>query len=61
MEEQNLDQYKRRINEIGQSLLDVIASVSHGDYDVKINIPNDVEILAELASGLGTGKSTLRT
>ncbi|MGD8457532.1 MAG: response regulator [Anaerolineales bacterium] len=52
MEEQNLDQYKRRINEIVQSLLDVIASVSHGDYDVKINIPNDVEILAELASGL---------
>jgi signal transduction histidine kinase/DNA-binding response OmpR family regulator len=52
MEEQNLEQYKQKVNEIGQVLLDAIASVSLGNFNIEIDIPDDVEILADLAVGL---------
>ena len=48
MEEQNLEQYKKRVNEIGQALLDVIASVSLGDFNAEIDIPDDIEIFADV-------------
>jgi signal transduction histidine kinase/DNA-binding response OmpR family regulator len=52
MEEQNLEQYKKRVNEIGQALLDAITSVSLGDFNVDIDIPDDVEVFTDLAVGL---------
>jgi signal transduction histidine kinase/CheY-like chemotaxis protein len=52
MEEQNLEEYKQRVNEVGQALLDIIASVSLGNFDIEVNIPDDIEIFADLAVGL---------
>ncbi len=46
------EQYKKRVDELGQALLDVISSVSLGDFDVQINIPDDIDIFADLAVGL---------
>jgi signal transduction histidine kinase/CheY-like chemotaxis protein len=52
MEEKNLDQYKKKVNEIGQGLLDIIASVALGDFNVKVDIPDDIEVFSDLAVGL---------
>ena len=52
MDEKTLEQYKNRVNEIGQALLDVIASVALGDLKVEVEIPEDIEVFADLAVGL---------
>jgi len=44
MTEINFEQYQKRVDELGQTLLDVIASVSHGDFNVEINIPSLAEM-----------------
>lgn len=48
------DTYKEKVEYLGQTLLDIIASVSTGDYNVNIEIPEDadIEILADIAVGL---------
>ncbi|MBI3160322.1 MAG: GAF domain-containing protein [Chloroflexi bacterium] len=48
----SLDQYKKRVNDLGQALLDAIASVSLGNFNVDIQIPEDIEVLADLGVGL---------
>ena len=52
MSETNHEEYKRQVEELGKHLLDVISSVSNGDYNVDVNIPEDNEIFADLAVGL---------
>lgn len=52
MNEHNFEQYQKRVDELGQALLDVIASVSIGNFDVEINIPEEIEIFSDLAVGL---------
>jgi signal transduction histidine kinase/DNA-binding response OmpR family regulator len=46
------EEYKQRIEELGQALLDVISSVALGDFDVQIDIPEDIDVFADLAVGL---------
>ncbi|TAK12486.1 MAG: response regulator [Anaerolineae bacterium] len=48
----SLEQYKHRVEQLGQSLLDVIASVSLGNFNVNVDLPEDIEILADLGVGL---------
>lgn len=52
MADQNLEQYKNRVEQLGKSLLDVVSSVALGDFDVKVDIPEDIEVFADLAVGL---------
>ncbi|HKJ26271.1 MAG TPA: GAF domain-containing protein, partial [Anaerolineales bacterium] len=52
MTDYTIDQYKKRVEQLGQSLLDVVSSVAHGDFDVKVDIPDDIDIFADLAVGL---------
>ncbi len=52
MEEKNLSEYKQQVEKLGQALLDVIASVSLGDFNVNLDIPDDIEVFADLAVGL---------
>ena len=52
MEEKNLSEYKQQVDKLGQALLDVIASVSLGDFNVNLDIPDDIEVFADLAVGL---------
>ncbi len=52
MDDLTLEQYKQRVNQLGQQLLDVISSVTVGDLDVKVDIPDDIEVLADLGVGL---------
>ena len=52
MTDTNHEQYKQRVEELGRQLLDVIASVSQGDYDVQVDVPKDIEVFADLATGL---------
>ena len=52
MPDNSLEQYRNRVSDVGQSLLDVIASVALGDFDVDVDVPNDIEELADLAVGL---------
>ncbi|MBN2501809.1 MAG: GAF domain-containing protein [Anaerolineales bacterium] len=52
MNDLTLEQYKQRVNQLGQQLLDVISSVTVGDLDVKVDIPDDIEVLADLGVGL---------
>ena len=49
-EQLSLDQYKERVEELGQALLDVIASVALGDLDVSVEIPEDIEVIADLGA-----------
>jgi signal transduction histidine kinase/CheY-like chemotaxis protein len=44
--------YRKQVEEIGQTLLDAIASVSAGNYDHKIDIPDDIGVFSDLAVGL---------
>ena len=41
MEEKNLSEYKQQVDKLGKALLDVIASVSLGDFNVNLDIPDD--------------------
>lgn len=52
MTDQPLDQYKKRVDELGQALLDVIASVSLGDLNVTVDMPEDIEVFADIGIGL---------
>jgi signal transduction histidine kinase/DNA-binding response OmpR family regulator len=52
MTELNHEQYKKRVEELGQAFLDVISSISLGNFDVKIDVPEDIEVFADLAVGL---------
>lgn len=52
MTDSSLNNYKKRVDEIGQSLLDAISSIALGNFDVAINIPNDIDELSDLAAGL---------
>jgi PAS domain S-box-containing protein len=54
MSETTLDEYKQLIQEQGQALLDVIQSVSLGNLDVEVEVPEGIEILSDLAVGLET-------
>jgi PAS domain S-box-containing protein len=47
-----LEEYKRLVEEQGQALLEVIQSVALGELDVTIEIPEGVEVFADLAIGL---------
>ncbi|MEN8240490.1 MAG: GAF domain-containing protein [Chloroflexota bacterium] len=48
----NFEQYQKRVDKLGRTLLDVIASVSHGDFNVEINIPEESGVFSDLADGL---------
>ncbi|MBN2043674.1 MAG: response regulator [Anaerolineales bacterium] len=52
MSETNHEEYKKQVEEMGKHLLDVISSVSNGDYNVNVNIPEGSDVLADLAIGL---------
>ncbi len=52
MRETTLEEYKQRVEEQGQALLDVVQSVALGDLDIEVQVPEGVEILADLAVGL---------
>jgi PAS domain S-box-containing protein len=52
MRETTLEAYKQLVEEQGQALLDVVQSVALGDLDVEVQVPEGVEILADLAVGL---------
>ena len=52
MADHNLEQYKQRVEQLGKSLLDVVSSVALGDFDVKVDIPEDIDVFADLAVGL---------
>ncbi len=52
MTKNNLEQYQSRVEELGQALLDVIASVSLGNFNVQVDIPDDIEVFSDLAVGL---------
>jgi signal transduction histidine kinase/DNA-binding response OmpR family regulator len=52
MNDSTLDQYQQRVNELGQKLLDIIASVTVGNLDVEVNIPEEIDILADIGIGL---------
>jgi len=52
MTEINHEQYKKRVEELGQAFLDIISSISLGNFDVKVEIPEDIEVFADLAVGL---------
>jgi signal transduction histidine kinase/DNA-binding response OmpR family regulator len=60
MTENNFEQYQKRVDELGQALLDVIASVSVGDFEVEINIPEEIEVFSQLAVGLESMIEDLR-
>lgn len=48
----SLEEYKQRVEQLGQAMLDVIASVSLGNFNVSVEIPEDIEVLADLGVGL---------
>ena len=52
MTDKSLEQYRSRVNEVGQSLLDAITSVAQGNLDIEIDVPEDLGELADLALGL---------
>ena len=52
MTENKPEEYRKKVDELGRKLLDVIASVTMGDYNVNIDIPEDIEVLADLSVGL---------
>ncbi len=52
MTEMNHEEYKKRVEELGKAFLDVISSVSLGNYDVQVEIPEDIDVLGDLAVGL---------
>jgi methyl-accepting chemotaxis protein len=52
MSEITLEEYKQLVQERGQALMDVIQSVSLGDTEVEIEIPEGVEIFSDLAVGV---------
>ena len=60
MNENNFEQYQKRVDELGQALLDVIASVSLGNFNVEINIPEEIEVFSNLAAGLKSMIGDLR-
>ncbi|MEJ2556664.1 MAG: GAF domain-containing protein [Anaerolineae bacterium] len=52
MRETTLEEYKQLVEKQGQTLLDVVQSVALGDLDIEVQVPEGVEILADLAIGL---------
>ncbi|MBW8011721.1 MAG: response regulator [Chloroflexi bacterium] len=52
MADKTLEEYKKKVDQFGQTLLDAIASVATGDLDVEFEIPEDIEVFADLAVGL---------
>ena len=52
MEAITLEQYQSRVEELGQALLDVLASVSTGDFNAQVDIPEDIGVFADLGVGL---------
>lgn len=52
MTELNHEEYKKRVEELGQAFLDIISSVSLGNFDVKVEVPSDIDVFADLAVGL---------
>ena len=56
-----LEEYRRLVEEQGQTLLDVVQSVALGDLDVTIEIPEGVEVLSDLAIGLEMMVDDIRT
>ncbi len=52
MRETTLEEYKQLVEKQGQALLDVVQSVALGDLDIEVQVPEGVEILADLAIGL---------
>lgn len=53
MQETTLEEFKQLVEDQTQTLLDVIQSVALGDLDVKVKVPEGVEVLSDLAIGLG--------
>ncbi len=60
MEEITLKAYRRQVETQGKALLDVIQSVALGDLDVKVEIPEGVDVLSDLAVGIGIMVDDLR-
>jgi len=60
MEETTFKAYRRQVETQGKALLDVIQSVALGDLDVKIEVPEGVEVLSDLAVGVGIMVDDLR-
>ena len=47
-----LEEYEQLVKEQGLALLDIIQSVALGDLDVKIEVPEGIEVLSDLALGI---------
>ena len=52
MSENYLEKYQNSVNTISDQLMQYIAQVINGDFNVKINIDEDVDALSELAIGI---------
>jgi GAF domain-containing protein len=52
MKETTLEEYKQLVEEQGQALLDVVRSVALGDLDVEVGVPEGIQVLSDLATGL---------
>lgn len=52
MAEMTLEAYKQLVEAQGRALLNVIQSVAVGDLDVKVEIPEGIEVFSDLAVGI---------
>jgi len=53
MQETTFKEYKQQVESQGRALLDAIQSIALGDLDIEVQVPEGVEVLSELAVGLG--------
>lgn len=60
MGENSFEEYKQLVKEQARSLLDVVQSVAQGDLDVKVEAPEGIPVLSELALGIGAMVDSLR-
>ncbi|MBU0702955.1 MAG: GAF domain-containing protein [Chloroflexi bacterium] len=60
MGENSFEEYKQLAQEQARSLLDVVQSVAQGDLDVKVEAPEGIPVLSELALGIGAMVDSLR-
>ena len=60
MGENSFEEYKQLVQEQARSLLDVVQSVAQGDLDVKVEAPEGIPVLSELALGIGAMVDSLR-
>ncbi|OQY23657.1 MAG: hypothetical protein B6I35_03225 [Anaerolineaceae bacterium 4572_32.2] len=52
MSETSLEEYRQLVEKQGWALMDIVQSVALGDMDAKVEIPEGIEVLSELAVGV---------